>query len=50
MGSSANDQSNLTKEPKQAGSAHWSAVEVREKFKQIFNSLSGFVPWQNERV
>ena len=50
MGSSANDQSNLTKVPKHAGSAQWSAFEVGDKFKQIFNSPSGSVPWQNERV
>jgi hypothetical protein len=36
MGSSANDQSNLTKIPKQGGNAHCSAVEVRDKFKQIY--------------
>jgi hypothetical protein len=50
MGSSANDQSNLTKVPNQRRSAHWSDVEVRDKFKQIFNGPSGFVPWQNKRV
>jgi hypothetical protein len=50
MGSSANDQSNLTKVPKQAESADLSAFEVRDKYKQIFTSPSGFVPWQNERV
>jgi len=50
MGSSANDQSNLTKISKQGGSAHWRAFEVKDKFKQIFNSPSGSVPWQNERV
>jgi len=27
-----------------------SAFEVRDKFKQFFNSPSGSVPWQNERV
>jgi hypothetical protein len=50
MGSSANVRSNLTKIPNQAGSAHQSAFEVRDKFKQFFNSPSGSVPWQNERV
>lgn len=50
MGSSATDQSNVTKIPTQAGNAHWSAVEIRDKFRQIFNSPSGFVPWQNKRV
>ena len=25
-------------------------LKLRDKFKQIFNSPSGFVPWQNERV
>jgi hypothetical protein len=47
MGSSANVRSNLTKIPNQGGSAHQSAFEVREKFKQFFNtsSPSGFVPW-----
>jgi len=50
MGSSANDQSNLTNIPKQGGNDHWSAFEVRHKFKEIFNSLSGSVPWQNKRV
>ena len=49
-GSSANVQSNLTKIPNQGGSAHQSAFEVRDKFKQFFNSPSGSVPWQNERV
>ena len=46
MESSANDQSNFTKIPKQGGSAHWSAFEVRDKFKQIFNGPSGSVPLQ----
>ena len=50
MGSSANVQSNITKIPNQGGSAHQSAFEVRDKFKQFFNSPSGSVPWQNERV
>jgi hypothetical protein len=50
MGSSVNFRSNLTKIPNQGGSAHQSAFEVRDKFKQIFNSPSGSVPWQNERV
>jgi hypothetical protein len=31
-------------------SGHQSAFEVREKFKQSFDSPSGSVPWQNERV
>jgi len=43
IGSSANDQNNHTKIPKQGGNAHRSAVEVRDKFKQIFNIPSGFV-------
>jgi len=50
MGSSANVRSNLTKIPNQGGCAHQSAFEVRDKFKQFFNSPSGPVPWQNERV
>ena len=37
MGSSASDQSNLTKIPKQGGSAYWSVFKLRDKFKQIFN-------------
>jgi hypothetical protein len=47
--SSENVRSSLTKIPNQGGSAHQSAFEVRDKFKQ-FNSPSGSVPWQNERV
>ena len=39
-GSSANVRSNLTKIPNQGGSAHQSAFEVRDKFKQFFYSLS----------
>jgi len=50
MGSSANVRSNLTKIPSQGGSAHQSALEVRGKFKQFYNSPSGSVPWQNESV
>jgi hypothetical protein len=50
MGSSANEQSSLTKIPKQGRSALWSAFAVRDKFKQIVNSPSGSVPWQNKRV
>ena len=50
MGSSSNVRSNLTKIPKQRGSAHQSAFEVRDKFKQFFNSPPGPVPWLNERV
>jgi len=51
MGSSANvRRSNLTKIQKQGESAHQSAFEVRDKFKQFFSSPSGSVPWQNERV
>jgi len=50
MGSSANVRSNLTKIPNQGGSGHQSAFEVRDKFKQFFNSPSGSVLWQNERV
>jgi len=50
MGSSANVRSNLTKIPNEGGSAHKSAFEIREKFKQFFNSPSGSVPRQNERV
>ena len=37
MGSSANVRSNLTKIPNQEGSAHQSAFEVTDKFKQFFN-------------
>jgi len=50
MGRSANVRSNLTKIPNQGGSAHQSAFEVTDKFKQFFNSPSESVPWQNERV
>jgi len=50
MGISANVRSNLTKIPNQGGSVHQSAFELRDKFKQLFNSSSGSVPWQNERV
>jgi len=50
MASSANVRSNLTKIPNQGGSVHQSAFEVRDKFKQFFNSPSGSLPWQNERV
>jgi len=50
MGSSVNVRSNLTKIPNQGRSVHLSAFEVRDKFKQYFNSPSGSVPWQNERV
>jgi hypothetical protein len=50
MGSSANVRSNLTKVPNQGGNTHQSAFKVRDKFKQLFNSPSGYVPWQNERV
>jgi hypothetical protein len=38
LGSSANVRSNLTKIPNQGGSAHQRAFEVRDKFKQFFNS------------
>ena len=50
MRSSGNVRSNLTKISNQGGSAHQSSFEVRDKFKQFFNSPSGSVPWQNERV
>jgi len=50
MGSSANYQSILKIILKQGGNAHWSLVEIRDKFKQIYNSPSGFVSWQNKRV
>jgi hypothetical protein len=50
MGSSANVRSNLKKIPNQGGSAHQSSFQVKDKFKQLFNSPSGYVPWQNERV
>jgi hypothetical protein len=50
MESSANVRSNLTKLPNQGGSGHQSAFEVGGRFKQFFNSLSGSLPWQNERV
>jgi len=50
MGSSANIRNNVTKIPNQGGSAHQSAFEVRDKFKQFFTSPSGSVPWKNERV
>jgi len=50
MGSSANVRRNLTKLPNQGRSVHQNAFEVRDKFKRFFNSPSGSVPWQNERV
>jgi len=53
MGSSANVRSNLTttkKKPNRRGRAHQSTFEVRDKFKRFFNSPSGSVPWQHERV
>jgi len=50
MESFATVRSNLTKIPNQGGSVHQSAFEVRDKFKQFFNSPSRSVPWQNERV
>jgi hypothetical protein len=50
LGSSANIRRNLTKIPNQGGGAHQSAFEVRNNFKQFFNSPSGSAPWQNERV
>jgi hypothetical protein len=43
VGSSANVRSNLTKIPNQGGIVHQSAFEVRDKFKQFFNSPSGSV-------
>jgi len=46
MGSCANYQSKLTKIPNQGESA----FEVRDKVQQIFNSPSGSVPWQSERM
>jgi len=50
MGSSGNVRSNLTKIPNQGGSTYQSSFEVRDEFKKFFNSPSGSVPWQNERV
>jgi hypothetical protein len=50
MESSADVRSNLTKLPTQGGSGHQSAFEVRDRFKQFYNSPSGSLPWQNERV
>jgi len=50
MGNSANVQSNLTKMRNQGGSDHQNAFEIRDKFKRFFNSPSGSVSWQNERV
>ena len=50
MESSANVRSNLAKIPNQGGSAQQSVFRVRDKVKQFFNSPSGHVPWQNERV
>jgi len=44
MGSSANVRSKLKKIQNQGGSAHQSAFEVTDKFKQFFNSPSGSVP------
>ena len=40
LGSYANIRSNLTKLPNQRGSANQSAFEVRDKFKQFFDSAS----------
>jgi hypothetical protein len=40
----------LLKIPNQGESAHQSAFEVREECYQLFNSPSGSVPWENERV
>jgi len=40
----------ISQNTKAAGGAHWSAVEVRDKFYQTVNCPSEFVPWQNERV
>jgi len=50
MGSSANVRSSLTNISNQGESAHQNDFEVRDKFKQFFNSPSGSVPWKNERV
>jgi hypothetical protein len=50
MGGSANVRSNFTKIPNQGGSAHQSAFKVTDKFKQFFNSPSGSVSWQNDKV
>jgi hypothetical protein len=50
MGSSANVRSNFTKIPNQGRRSHQSAFELRDTFKQYFNSPSESVPWQNERV
>jgi len=50
MGSSANVRNNFTKIPNQGRRAHQSAFELRDTFKQYFNSPSESVPWQNEKV
>jgi hypothetical protein len=47
---SANVRSNFTKIPNQGRSTQQSAFELRDTFKQYFNSPSESVPWQNERV
>jgi len=34
----------------QGGSARQAAFEVRELYKDFFNSPAGSVPWQNDKV
>ncbi|KAF0751358.1 protein ALP1-like [Aphis craccivora] len=36
--------------PRQGGNAHNSAFLVRETYKQFFNSESGSLPWQTEKL
>jgi hypothetical protein len=44
MGSSANVQTQKYQTKEEV------PTKLRDKFKQLFNSPSGSVPWQNERV
>jgi hypothetical protein len=44
MGSSANVQTQKYQTKEEV------PTRVRDKFNQLLNSPSGFVPWQNERV
>jgi hypothetical protein len=50
LDSSVDVRSNPTKLPNQGGSGHQSVFEVRDGFKQFFNSPSESLPWHNERV
>jgi hypothetical protein len=50
MGCSANVRSNFTNIQNQRRRAQQSAFELRDTFKQYFNSPSESVPWQNLKV